>query len=495
MRWPDLRYDQTDLPRLCRARDFYATEYHPQNHLYGLDRLLREYAGLPPGEPLPWAMEHAISFDAPQPQPADAASALPILLAVTEAQAEILRRHVAGRVLAIGSAFFYARHLYHLRHPQEAAEVPAAERRGTLVLPDKLNVRKDLDFDRERFADELAALPAEFQPVAVSIFWKDFERGTHLPFERAGLRLVTSGHFYDPLFHLRQYDLCRQFKYACANNLSASFCVSVLAGCRFFYLPTGPLSVTSDGVRRQFDREPTLTLPGKQECINASPSPPAGDGARQRELAARYAGRAFVRPPEFFRELFDEGRRLLQAEPPPPAEFRPGGRLDRQTGWLPRGIEHDGWARAECGLVIPPRPGFEGVQLNLHVPRDAAPDGQTVWTVTFDGGEPQPLPVRPGFWRLELPAGRDGRPRRVAINCGGPPQPDGEPRRRAFRLFQITWREKSSGRVVWQKQPFVRWAKDIRGRGDWVKGSLRRWAGATPLGDFYRYLQARRPGG
>jgi hypothetical protein len=489
MRWPDFRYDQQDLPLLCRAREVRQTEYHQANQVFGFDALLREYAGLPPGEPLPWTMEHAISFG-DEPLQQDLASRLPVLLAVTEAQAGLIRPRVKARVLAVGSAFFYMRHVYRRRHPEVAED---AERRGTIVFPDKSTVNKDLDFDRERFAAELAALPAEFQPVAVSIFWKDFERGKHLAFERAGLTLVTSGHAFDPLFLLRQYDLSRQFKYACANDISTSFCLSVLAGCRFFYWPTGGLSIKRDGVTRRYAEEPTLLLPGKQACVAASPLPTASasddGGAAQRELAEHFAGKESVRPPEFFQSLFAEGRRLLQSGAPRSVEFRHGRRLDELAGWLPRGLDANGWAGAECGLTIPPPSEADqtraGVRVHFFVPRRTGTDAQTSFTAALDGAEEKSFALRPGCWMLELPAGRDGQPRRVTLRHDG-----GDPRR-AFRIFQITWQPQAGEDAALRRLSAVRWARELRCRGLWVKASLRAQLALGPVGHVYKYVNAR----
>lgn len=473
------------------------TEYHVPNSFYGLDWILREYAGLPPDEHLPWAMEHYISFNAPKPATADVTSRLPLRLAVSEGQAEILRQWVTARVLPIGSAFFYMQRLYHRWYPGRAE---VGERRGTIVFPTKSHVRKDRDFDRASFARRLAALPTEYQPVVVSVYWKDFLRGTYRAFEEAGLQVVTSGHYLDQWFLFRQYDLCRQFKYACANEISTSFCLSVLSGCRFFYLPTGALRVSRDGVVTTYDEEPTLSRPGKQACLAASPFPPTGDGSRQRELAEQFAGKASVRPPEFFRELFAEGRRLLQASLPPSVEFRHRQEFSRLAGWLPYGIDADGWAAAKCGLTVPALPanqaGGASVLLHFHVPRRACQNGQAEWTLALDDGEPTRLRVQPGFWRLEIPAGRAGWPRRVIITGDAEFRlSEHDPRRRAFRLFQLTWHERpapSAQQPVCRRQPFPAWARELRGRGAWVREMAREVIGRTWMGDAFRHLKARR---
>ena len=440
MAWPELRYDQTNLRRLCRERSVYPTEYQIQNRLYGLDALLREYAGLADDEPLPWALEHCISFDNPEPYFADVQSKLPIVLAISEGQAAVLRPHRAGPVHAIGAAYFYMRELYRRRHGVEAE----VERRGTLVFPDKSTTHQDTDFDRARMAEQLAALPAEFQPVAVSVFWRDYQRGTHRPFARAGLQVVSSGHPYDPLFLFRQYDMCRQFKYACANDLSTSFCLSVLSGCRFFHWPTGALKVSRAGVTQTYAEEPTLHLPGKQACIAASPYPPRGDGAEQRRLAAQYAGQASVRPPEFFQALLPEGRRLLQVGTPAAVRFRGGLSLMDAAAWRTHGIDADGWARPKCGFVIPAHQCRGRVRFSLEIPaRWRIIPQRAHLIVKVDGRAAFVIKAGTGRWLFDVPAPNLDRPCPVTVECNARFRIGiglrSEPRQRALRVAGIEW--------------------------------------------------------
>jgi hypothetical protein len=447
------RYAQDDLTALGRAQ-LDKREYYLDNQLFGFDQIIRAYAGLPADDLLPWAMEPTISFEDPNPHHSLANLQLPVVFSVTDVQADVLRRQLPMPIVAIGSSFWYAQAVYHQRHPQEPRE---PSRRGTLVFPDKSTWFVDTDFDRDQFARQLAALPEEYQPVAVSVTWRDVERGSHLPYLNAGLQLVSSGFLYDPLFLFRQYDLCRRFKYSCANDLSTSFCMSVLAGCRFFFWKTGPLHMTRFGVSNSFAQDPTLVLPGKRMCIDASPFPPTGHGQPQRELAERFAGKAFVRSPQFFREWFAEGRRRLQAQPPPPmspSQDRATPRNDDLAGWLAWGVDCDGWARDRCGLVLPPRANAEGIHLRLEIPPRTNPDWRATWEVALDD-ERFSLAVQAGHWILELPCRQ--RPCRVAIRSDAAiPLGDPDQRDRTFLIQEIRWREKGLWSRWKPKRP--RWA-------------------------------------
>ena len=73
------------------------------------------------------------------------------------------------------------------------------------------------------------------KPVVVCIYWKDYLLGHHLEYINRGIKVVTAGHIYDPLFLLRLHDICRNFKYSTSNDIGTHLCASVYSGCNFFY--------------------------------------------------------------------------------------------------------------------------------------------------------------------------------------------------------------------------------------------------------------------
>lgn len=437
MSWPELAYDQTELARLCAERPVHCTEYHLHNQLYGFSDWLKRYAELDPNAPLPWLMEHAITFDETTPYAADGESALPLALAVNAGQARALAMATRAQVEPIGSAYFYVRAVLE----REAGPAPAHTRRGTLVFPDKCTTDHDTEYDRVSFARRLVALPAEYQPVWVSVFWRDYAMGAHQPFIDAGLGVLTSGHPFDPLFLVRQLDSCTRFRYACANDLSTSFCLSVLAGCRYFHMPTGPITIVRPGGRRTYDVEPTLALPGKQACIAASPFPPNGDGAAQRRLAEQYAGAEHVRTPGFFRELVARGHRLLSTPPAQQLDFGARTPPDRRATWLLEGVDVDGWTRQRWGFHLRSERLGAFAELVLSVP-----PGMTAATLTVRRGRAvREHACGTGSWRLMLVAPKDGPGERIEVE--GPPERPltGELRARSVLLRSVRLRPMELG--------------------------------------------------
>jgi hypothetical protein len=252
---------------------------------------------------------------------------------------------------------------------------------------------------------------------------------------------VSAGNQEDPDFLFRYLDMCRHFKYSAANQLATSFCYSILSGCRFFYLQGGPVSITRNGETRTHASDPTLNLPGKLACAAASPFPPTGDGLEQRRLAERFAGLEWVRPPEFFLEMLDEGRQLMRQRVPSSVLLEPVERLDPLAQWQPRGVDNDGWAQEDASFMVPHHADFKGVRLSLEVPFREDPEWEGEWAVEAGSEPPCWLRVRPGRLALEIPAPPPGDPVRVRLVSTDGIVLAREARRRSFRVTAIEWVE------------------------------------------------------
>ncbi len=466
MTWPNFQFQQADLESRCAIPPDDPREYCEVNLLYGAARLIREYAGLPLHEPLPWAVQHLINFKEDRIPPSVLRSNLPHLLTITadehagqqaknlnvsrvparaktgDKEAESLADLGFTHHAPIGTPFLYAREVYRMRNLED----DSMERRGTIVFPDKSDYGKEVDYDRDGWVKFLVDLPEEYQPVYVGIFWRDYLRGVHEPFARAGLPLVTAGHSNDPDFYLRLYDICRRFKYACSNEISTSFCLSVISGCKFFFKSTGAQTVARGGVVETFAEEPSLDRPGKARCLEVSPFPPVeDDGGKQRELAELYSGVKFLRPPEFFRELWEPGREALSrgmttaaldftAEPRPP---RPDF-----ARWLPHGFDPDGVGDDRCGLEFGSLAGQAGVEMLIRVSKTPENPKQTL-TVILGGDTSQVHEYKAveGLITIRIRQRRDAQRRTASFLAGAPKAARDKPKRKAIRLLKISWCE------------------------------------------------------
>ncbi|MDX2227182.1 MAG: glycosyltransferase family 2 protein [Verrucomicrobiae bacterium] len=360
-----LLYGQSELDTICAARPFDWLEYAHMNEFHGNAWIFKQYANLPGDAPLPFGIEHAIPYDLQEAYTYDLNSGLPMFLAVHDRSARLYRRK-GMTVYPVGFSHLYAMDLFTGRHPTPAHSPP---RSGTLVFPDKSTLLMNTDFDRESFVRRLLDLPGEYQPVVACIYWRDYIRGTHRPFEKAGIPLVSCGHLRDGLFLLRFHDLCRRFRYACANDISGSFTLSILSGCHFFHLPGGPLRQEREGRTEIHPCDPGLGKPHKAACLEASPFPPADPGP-QRALAEQMSGLAFKQTPENIRSYHEQACRMLASRGTGQRLRLPNpDRLGELFAFRPVGVDVDGWCRPRAVFHIPTHLQAARITFHGRVPR------------------------------------------------------------------------------------------------------------------------------
>jgi hypothetical protein len=424
-----LLFHQDDIESLCAWRPIEWAEYAPMNEFHGIAALIKRYAGLPGDRPLSFALEHAVPYDLDAPYTYDLECGLPLFLAANE-QSAALYRSAGMDARPVGFAALYGFELCR----RQAPSLPEAARRGTLVFPDKSTLLMDTDFPREEFAGRLLALPEEFQPVTVCVYWKDVVRGTHRPFQEAGLPVVSCGHLQDPEFIPRFHDLCRRHRYACANDIAGSFTLSILAGCHFFHLPGGPLITLKHGVRTTHEADPGLSKPQKAACLAASPYPPQ-DPAPQRRLAAELAGTAHLKSPEALRALHREAvdaatRRATFGFHAFAADSSP----QRRAAFATTGIDSCGWCRSASSLALPDSPTARWLRLDLWLPSEADERPQRL-QIHAPGLRRRTRPLRAGRHRLHflLPPG----PVRLAVDAEVLYTLPDDPRSRSWRLAAL----------------------------------------------------------
>lgn len=426
-----LLYQQDDLASLCAERPLEWGEYAPMNEFHGNASVLKRYMGLPEGRPLAFAIEHAIPYDLEKAYDYDAHCGLPLFLAVNETSLALYRKSGLN-ARAAGFTYLYALELFKREH----RAFPRGERRGTLVFPDKSTLLMNTDFDRAAFARRLRELPEAFQPVVVCIYWKDYVRGTHVPFEEAGLPLVSCGHLQDPLFPFRLHDLCRRFRYACANDIAGSFVLSILSGCHFFHLPGGPIVMVKNGERREHLQDPGFSKPDKAACLAAAPYPPS-DPAPQRLLAERLAGVSNLRSPQVLRDWHAEAEQALADRLGPGGyEFGPGMPPGRLAAFRPVGVDLDGWCRKTSSFRVPASARAGAVHLEFGIPRTLSCPHQ-VLRIHRNGAFWREETVADPVARLEIPLDASGGESLVEFQAQQDYPLLNEPRRRAWNIRKI----------------------------------------------------------
>lgn len=430
----DLQFDQNDLEKVCRQPEITLPELSGTNRAYGMGRLYRDYAGLPDGEPLAFSADHGVPIDPEFKDPVDFNHGLPTFLAAYPERVESFVARGKPRVVHGAFPIHYARALLD-RNPTWN---PPAERKGTIAFPRKSAANIDRTFDFERFAQWLADLPDEFQPVIVCIFWMDFLKERHLPYTKRGLQVVSCGNFFDTQFLYRFIDLCSRTKYACGNEAASSYPLSVVCGCRFFYTDVGPVQRVHTTRGRLSPEDSAGTSENARRLITLAPYPP--DRATQEEQSAFSAyltGGDHVLSPEAVREIQGWSRNWLLEHQAPEISIVQEAPLAALNTWIPKAISRDGWAGANCRVVAAPAAQPTTLQVCLKLSPRISREPQTL-DVTFGGAQRFGFECRPGFYVLELPLSAGGE-HEVEFRFPAEADISGEGNRRvAFRF--LGWR-------------------------------------------------------
>jgi hypothetical protein len=230
--------DQEKLDILCQERELITREIFSPNDYYGQAEILKSYVGLPNSYALKIVLQHGLDFSN-LIWDAESSAKLPIFLPPSFHRAAIYREKTSKPSIPIGFGFLYAIQQFHEQYGQT---IDCSERHGTIVFPSHSTHHITAMFDFEDYAQTLENLPEKYKPIVICMYWKDFLLGHHLEYTKRGFKVVTAGHMYDPMFMLRLYDICRQFKYSTSNDIGTHLFASVKSGCCFFYAGVSDVS-------------------------------------------------------------------------------------------------------------------------------------------------------------------------------------------------------------------------------------------------------------
>lgn len=396
-------FQQENLAELCCEREPDTGELTIMNHCYGIGEILRRYAGLPEDEPLAFGYEHVIPFTPGNVKSCDLNDGLPAFLTSIPEQVEPLRRAGFARPVAGGFGIHYARRVLE----SELGWSPPPVRSGTLAFPAKSTIEVDRSFDFEEYARHLASLPSQFQPVAVSIYWKDYLKGNHRHYEDRGIPVYTCGNMFDPLFLFRFIDLCSRFRYSCSNSIASSYPLSVVCGCHFFWNQTGEIRRSDPGsgpgaVPDLLEAHSTF---GSQLAAVAPFPPDPALLARQHFLAGQATGRDELKQPDEIRELQQWSRRALLSQQESRLSFASRVEHAVLNRWLRRHLYNDGWAKSGASVTPAAHPGLPTFEVYLKISPKVSPQGLSLEVSV--GSEVQcAFHAPPGIVRIRLPMTR-----------------------------------------------------------------------------------------
>jgi hypothetical protein len=127
-------------------------------------------------------------------------------------------------VIPSASPFVYALALF-----QDAFPSPPHEE-GTLFIPAHTVQTLRTSVKWSAVAEELLAMPDEFQPVTVCMYYVDYLKKLHEPFERRGMQVVCAGHSRDSDYMFRWLHLLSRHRHVVSNDVGGGVLYATKAG-------------------------------------------------------------------------------------------------------------------------------------------------------------------------------------------------------------------------------------------------------------------------
>lgn len=196
------------------------------SEMYHIDALVKEYLGLPKWFPLshmahllhgvPLAIDRVFTC---HQKPYD-------IHLVQNTYQEQLAQSKGLNTLLFRETF--------MAYRQFKGWVPRPNAKGTLAFPAHSSLHNETVTDWYKYAEELKALPEIYQPITVCLYWKDLLLGRHEPFLKAGLKIVTAGYFFDPLFCQNLYQYLTSSRFITSNEVGSYTFYGLEMGIPFF---------------------------------------------------------------------------------------------------------------------------------------------------------------------------------------------------------------------------------------------------------------------
>jgi hypothetical protein len=223
---------EKNLKKICRDRKLpylfsISSEIFHWNSFYGIDKIIKKYAGLPKGYSIKGVYTHSVMLNKDVIHEKEGKAPLPVVFCYPPYRAQTYRDQTDKAVILAAHPFLYLLDLVDF-HPEN--------REGTIFFPQHSTHGVTAEMDYDALAERLTSLEEEYQPVTVCLYWKDYLLGRAEPFTDRGLPVVSAGHLYDQSFLKRFYELCACHEYAAGNSIGSHIFLSTVSGCSYFHI-------------------------------------------------------------------------------------------------------------------------------------------------------------------------------------------------------------------------------------------------------------------
>ena len=193
---------------------------------YGLDTLIRDYAGLPSNVPLVCHFDHGWT---PLTEAYnDCNTEEPLMLVMSRRRLQAWNKVSSIPAAIMGSPFV------HYRKSRKIEQDVAAS--GTIAFPAHSTRLTETVFDIDKYCKQLLSLPIEYHPITICIHFHDLARKRDEIYKKYGFKIVTAGSAWAPGFEFVQkfYEILRNHKYATSNQVGTYSFYAVEMGIPFF---------------------------------------------------------------------------------------------------------------------------------------------------------------------------------------------------------------------------------------------------------------------
>lgn len=165
------------------------------NDFYGNAHTIKKYCGLGEDYAIKAALEHATYFGKDMHWDLEINHEMPAIISQGNIRKEVLSKFTQKEIHIIGPYIAYADSYY-----KDIAQEKDKLGKTLTVFPMHSTTHIDLDYDIQRFINEIERIKGQFDTVRACMYWKDIIRGQHKIYKEKGYDVVCAGHLYDKAF-------------------------------------------------------------------------------------------------------------------------------------------------------------------------------------------------------------------------------------------------------------------------------------------------------
>lgn len=237
---------EDELIRICSGGDTKELSKYPDwsSEIYGFGKLIREYGYYPKSLPLYISTDHGPGqHDFPNSK--ELQSKMPVHFYHSPRLVKIWPRYSKRPCYSLYSPYVFYRKK-NVRRNKDA--------KGTIAFPTHSTHFIDINFDVDKYIDQLLALPEEYKPVSVCMYFLDVQKGLHKPFFKRRIPVYSAGHWFHPDFVENFYNIINRFRYATSDSCGSYLFYAVDLGLPFFILGDKPEKFNSGDVNSQLGK-------------------------------------------------------------------------------------------------------------------------------------------------------------------------------------------------------------------------------------------------